>query len=154
MSSKVNNWNPNRNRSSDFDIEIEIPILTSKSKFRFWHRNRNFEKSKHSNFDEIRIKFRRNFDFLESNKMTFVKILVNPFRGIKKLVLHYIKQKPFRGIKKLVLHQTKTSPYLNWLIPGIGRIRICNFWTRIFGSESVKKFTDPKHSFRLWLTSK
>jgi hypothetical protein len=67
-----------RNQNSDdkIETEIEIPISTSKfqrqSKFRFRQRNRNFGQSKHRNFDEIRIKFRRNFDFVECK---------NDFRG-------------------------------------------------------------------------
>jgi hypothetical protein len=49
----------NRNSDSKIKTEIEIPILTSTV-----------------NFDEIRIKFRRNFDFVESKKMTFVETLL------------------------------------------------------------------------------
>jgi hypothetical protein len=47
-----------RNRNSDSETRMEIPSSKSKpqSKFRFLHRN----------LDEIRIKFRRNFDFAES----------------------------------------------------------------------------------------
>jgi Cu2+-containing amine oxidase len=71
--------NRNHNRNSDVEIktEIEIPISKSnlKSKFRF--RNRNSGKSKHRNFDEIKMKFRRNLDFVESNKNYF---LGNPTR--------------------------------------------------------------------------
>jgi hypothetical protein len=96
----ISTWKPkskfqfqlrNQNRNSDFDIEISTKSvwnfdfveskqwkLKPKSKLLFRHRNqnRNFGKSKHWNFDEIRIKFRRNFDFVESKKnTTFVETL-------------------------------------------------------------------------------
>jgi hypothetical protein len=86
----------NRNSGSEIEIRIEIPMSTwyfdeirmkcivwisifqkknyrnwnRDQKFRFRHlnRNRNFGKSKHRNFDEIRIPFCRNFDFDESKK--------------------------------------------------------------------------------------
>jgi hypothetical protein len=84
-----------RNRNPDSEIGIEIP--KSESKFRSLHQNRNSDfnveiltklwlnfdfverkrsKSKHRNFDEIRIKFRRNFDFVESKIATFVETVV------------------------------------------------------------------------------
>jgi hypothetical protein len=82
--------NRNTNRNSDVEIKIESPIPTSKFeinmeflrnfhfveskqskskhkfKFRLQYRNRNFGKSKHRNFDETRIKFILNFDFVEN----------------------------------------------------------------------------------------
>jgi hypothetical protein len=42
-----------------------------KSEFRFRHRNQNLGKSKHRNSDKIRLKFCRNFDFVESKKKDF-----------------------------------------------------------------------------------
>jgi hypothetical protein len=48
----------NRNSNSDIEIRIENPMSKSKPKFKFGFR--------HQKFDEIRTKFRRNFDFVES----------------------------------------------------------------------------------------
>jgi hypothetical protein len=64
-----------RNRNSDFDIEILtksvcnlVEILISAE---VNNRNRNLGKSKHRNFNEIRIQFCRNLDFVESKKNNF-----------------------------------------------------------------------------------
>jgi hypothetical protein len=65
--------NRNKNRNSDFDIEISTKLGWNVDeiwmKFRFLHRywNLNFGKLKHRNFDEIRIKFCWNFDFVEND---------------------------------------------------------------------------------------
>jgi hypothetical protein len=67
-------WNLNSN--SEIEIRIGIPMSKSKQKwkFRFRHRNQN-RNLKHRISDWIRMKFRRNFDFVESEKTTFVETL-------------------------------------------------------------------------------
>jgi hypothetical protein len=57
-----------RNRNSDSKITIRIEIPMSKLKPKFRYRNRNFGKAIHTNFYEIRVKFCRNFDFVESKR--------------------------------------------------------------------------------------
>jgi hypothetical protein len=51
----------------NFDILANKQLKSKrKSKFLFQHQNQNSGKSKHRNFNEIRIKFCRNFDFVAS----------------------------------------------------------------------------------------
>jgi hypothetical protein len=62
LESKFRLRNRNQNRNSDVEIEteIEIPIWISKPKAKF--------QFQHQNFDKIRTKFCRNFDFLKSKQ--------------------------------------------------------------------------------------
>jgi hypothetical protein len=74
----------NQNHNSDFDIKIftksvwtfvriliSLKVASRKSKFLLRYQNRNVGKLKHPHFGEIRIKFHRNFDFVESKKNDF-----------------------------------------------------------------------------------
>jgi hypothetical protein len=110
----------NQNRNSDFNIETEIEILIStskfrrnqneissefrfrgnklsksklKSKFRFRHRNRM------QNFDKIRIKFRRNFDFVESKKTTIVETLLRSAKHV--LTSYFVANSPSKKNHRL-----------------------------------------------------
>jgi hypothetical protein len=89
----------NRNSDSNIKIRMEIPMSKLKPKFRnrlkicwnfdfveskrsklkskfpFWHRNWNYGKSKHSNFDQIKIKFCQTLDFVVSKKNDFRETL-------------------------------------------------------------------------------
>jgi hypothetical protein len=52
-------------KTIEIETKIKIPIEI------------NILESIHQNFDKIRIKFHRNFNFVESKKVTFVETLVS-----------------------------------------------------------------------------
>jgi hypothetical protein len=91
-----------------------------KSEFRFWHRNwnPNFGKSKHRNSDEIRLKFCRNFDFVESKKRTFVETLVQtwPLFMEKFLQFYFITTKQFWQITLAKDKSSRKNPRPNFLL--------------------------------------